>query len=123
MGNNVEESLASMITVTNMLEDLLKENTFLFGDKASAADYLIWPFIERFPGLLMMSDKLREAFTSEKFPKFFAWMDLMLADEAVKATGRTPQQHAEFVKRVKQGEEVAYDLDGKEYTIHASKSS
>jgi len=121
MGNNVEENISLMITFTNTLEELLKENNFLFGDSPSAADYLIWPFIERLPGVQLLSEKLKEAFTSEKFPAFFAWRDRMLADESVKATGRTPQQHADFVKRMKQGGEHVYDLNGKEYSIHAKK--
>jgi len=105
----------------NKLEELLKENSFLFGDKPSAADYLIWPYVERLPGAQILSDKLQEAITSEKFPAFFAWRDRMLADEAVKATVRTPQQHADFLKLYISGGEQVYDFDGKEYTIHARK--
>ena len=110
-----------MVTIINKLEELLKENNFLFGDKPSAADYLIWPYAERLPGAQILSDKLREAITSDKFPAFFAWRDRMLADEAVKATGRTPQQHADFAKLYISGGDQVYDLDGKDYTIHARK--
>lgn len=120
-GNNVEENIALMITVLRQLEQLLKEKKFLFGDKPSAADYLIWPHVERLPGIQMFCDKLQEAITRDKFPVFYGWMDQMLTDEAVKATSRTPQQHCDFMKLFSSGGEQVYDLDGKDYTIHARK--
>jgi len=103
------------------MEELLKESNFLFGDKPSAADYLVWPHVERLPGIQMFCDKLQEAISRDKFPVFYGWMDRMLADEAVKATGRTPQQHCDFMKLYSSGGEHVYDLDGKDYTIHARK--
>jgi len=110
-----------MTTFINTLEEWLKESNFLFGNEPSAADYLVWPFIERLPAGQLLSDKLQEAITSEKFPAFYAWINRMSADEAVKATGRTAQQHADYMKKMKQGGDPVYDLNGKEYTIHASK--
>lgn len=109
-----------MSAMLNKLEDLLKQNgSFLFGDKPAAADYLIWPHVERLPGVQMGNDKLREAITKEKFPVFYAWMDRMLADEAVKATSRTPEQHYNFMKKYVSGGEHVYDFDMKDYVIHA----
>ena len=110
-----------MITIINKMEELLKESSFLFGDKPLAADYLVWPHVERLPGIQMFCDKLQEAITRDKFPVFYGWMDRMLADEAVKATSRTPQQHCDFMKLYSSGGEHVYDLDGKDYTIHARK--
>ena len=118
----MDDNIASMIVMVNKLEELLKKNgNFLFGDRPLAADYLIWPYVERLPGGQIGIDKLREAITKEKFPIFFAWVDRMLADEAVKATSRTPQQHYDFTKSWISGGEHVYDHDGKEYTIYARK--
>lgn len=39
------------------LEELLKGNDFLFGDKPSAADYLVWPHIERLPGAQILGPR------------------------------------------------------------------
>ena len=118
----MDDNVASMCTILNKLEDLLKQNgNFLFGDKPCAADYLIWPHIERLPGVQIGVDKLRDAITKEKFPVFYAWMDRMLADEAVKATGRTPEQHYNFMKKYTSGGEHVYDLNMKDYSIHARK--
>jgi len=106
----------------NKLEDLLKQNgNFLFGDKPCAADYLIWPHVERLSAAQIVVDKLQEAITKEKFPVFYAWIDRMLANEVVKATSRTAQQHYEFMKRYLSGGEHVYDSDGKEYTIYARR--
>ena len=121
-GNNLDENIASMCGMLSKVEDLLKQNgNFLFGDKPCAADYLIWPHVERLPGGQMGIDKLRDAITKEKFPVFYAWMDRMMADEAVKATSRTPEQHYNFMKKYVSGGEHVYDLNMKEYTIHARK--
>ena len=116
----MDDNITSMVTVLNKLEELLKQSgNFFFGDKPCAADYLIWPHIERLPGVQMSVDKLQEAITKEKFPIFYAWMDRMLADEAVKATSRTPEQHYNFMKMYTTGGEQVYDLDMKDYTIYA----
>ena len=121
-GNNVDDSIPSMSAFLSKLEDLLKQNgNFLFGDKPTAADYLSWPHVERLPAAQIGNDKLRDAITKEKFPVFYAWMDRMLADEAVKATSRTPEQHYNFIKKFASGGEHVYDLNMKDYTIHARK--
>lgn len=118
----MEDNITSMVALLNKLEDLLKQNgNFLFGDKPCAVDYLVWPHVERLPGVQMRLDKLQEAITKEKFPVFYAWMDRMLDDEAVKATSRTPQQHYDFMMKYASGGEHVYDLNGKDYTIHARK--
>ena len=117
----MDENITSMVTVLNKLEELLKQSgNFFFGDKPCAADYLIWPHIERLPGVQMSVDKLQEAITKEKFPIFYAWMDRMLANEAVQATSRTPEQHYNFTKLYYiPGAEQVYDFDMKNYTIYA----
>ena len=121
MVSKLDGHLASMAAMVTQLEETLKQNgNFLFGDKPSAADYLIWPHVERLPVAQMMFGKLQEAIAREKFTVFYAWVDRMLADDAVKATGRTAQQHFESTKKYLAGEHV-YDLDGKDYTIHARK--
>ena len=118
----MDDNIASMSAMLSKLEDLLKQNgQFLFGDKPSAADYLIWPHIERLPGVQMHVDQLRDSITKEKFPIFYAWMERMLADEVVKATSRTPEQHYNFMKKYVSGGEHVYDLNMKDYTIHARK--
>jgi len=91
---------------------------FLFGDKPLPADYLIWPHIERLPGGQMGVDRLRDAITKEKFPVFYAWMDRMMANEAVKATCHTPEQHYNFMEKFMSGGEHVYDLNMKDYTIY-----
>ena len=119
-GNNVDDNITSMVTVLNKMEELLKQNSFLFGDKPCAADYLIWPHIERLPAVQMYVNKLQEAITKEKLPIFYAWMDRMLANEAVQATSRTPEQHYNFTKIYYiPGAEQVYDFDMKNYTIYA----
>ena len=115
------KNIAAMIAFTNTLKERLKENNFLFSNEPSAADYLVWSFIEQLPGVQILSDKLQEAITSEKFPAFYVWTNCMSADEVVKATGRTAQQHADYMKKMKQVGDPVYDLNGKEYTMHASK--
>lgn len=118
----MDDNIASMCTMLNKLEDLLKQNgDFLFGNKPYAADYLIWPHVERLPAAQMVVDKMQEAITKEKFPVFYAWVDRMLADEAVKATSRTPEQHCNFMKIYVSGGEHVYDFDMKDYIIYARK--
>ena len=116
----MNDNITSMVAMLNKLEELLKQNgNFLFGDKPHAADYLVWPHTERLLGVQMGVDKLQEAVTKEKFPIFYAWVDRMLADEAVKATSRTPEQHHDFMKAYAAGGDHVYDLDMKDYTIYA----
>ena len=117
----MDDNITSMVTMLYKMEELLKQNgKFLFGDKPCAPDYLIWPHIERLPGVQMYVDKLQEAITKEKFPIFYAWVDRMLANEAVRATSRTPKQHYNFTKiYYMPGVEQVYDFDMKDYTIYA----
>ena len=121
-GNNLDDNIASICAMLSKVEDLLKQNgNFLFGDKPLAADYLIWPHVERLPGGQMGVDRLRDAITKEKFPVFYAWMNRMMANEAVKGTCHTPEQHYNFMEKFMSGGEHVYDLNMKEYTIYARK--
>jgi glutathione S-transferase len=61
------------------LEDLLKQNTYLFGSEASFADYAIFPFIRQFAAVDLVW------FETSNYPKLRAWLNGWLESELFKS--------------------------------------
>jgi glutathione S-transferase len=61
------------------LEDLLKQNTYLFGSEPSFADYAIFPFVRQFAAVDAA------CFETSPYPKLRAWLNAWLESELFKS--------------------------------------
>jgi glutathione S-transferase len=69
------QNLLNCLKFISLIENLLEESTFLFGKKASFADFSIFPFIRQ-------CHKVdEERFTSSKLSKTLSWMDNISSSE------------------------------------------
>ncbi|CAF4331696.1 unnamed protein product, partial [Adineta steineri] len=82
-------------------------NTFFGGSKPAMIDYMLWPWIERFP---LLSEAGFEFNSDGKFPKFAAWIKAMEANEAVQKVKVPTETVKKFMEGYKQGK-PQYDFE------------
>lgn len=70
------------------------------------SDYMIWPFMERYPAKVNMTPAIK--LHEDKFPKLLAWTKRMLDDPAVRALINPNRIYQEFYEAKFEGH-VPYD--------------
>jgi len=82
-------------------------DTFFGGSKPAMVDYMLWPWVERFP---LLSDAGFQLNADGKFPKLAAWVEAMEADEAVQKVKVPLELTKKFMEGYKQGK-IEYDFE------------
>ncbi|XP_056291311.1 glutathione S-transferase omega-1-like isoform X1 [Pseudoliparis swirei] len=83
--------------LSKLNEDLVNKNTKFFGgDSITMIDYMMWPWFER-----LESFQLEQCLDGT--PDLTKWAELMLEDEAVKATMHSVDTHRAFQKTYAEG--------------------
>jgi len=89
-----------------LYESLLQKDYF-GGDQPGYADFMSWPWVERLNAVELMTDG-RVAVTSQKYPKFAAYIERMKSLPEIKAFYLDGATHLKFLKGVVSGN-VTYD--------------
>jgi pyrimidodiazepine synthase len=80
---------------------------FFGGSNPAMVDYMLWPWIERFPAL----KDYGYIFNADgKFPKLAAWIEAMEADPAVKRIRLSDASLRQFLESSHRGQTV-YDIE------------
>uniref|UniRef100_A0A8D8UH50 Pyrimidodiazepine synthase n=1 Tax=Cacopsylla melanoneura TaxID=428564 RepID=A0A8D8UH50_9HEMI len=112
MGEGVNAvTFAEVLTALEPLESELaaRGTPYLAGSSPGMVDYMIWPWIERLPVLAQIGGA-EFVLPQDKCAQIIKYSNLMKEDPAVKEYFLTPEQHAEHVKRRREGLLTAYDV-------------
>ncbi|CAF1378899.1 unnamed protein product [Rotaria magnacalcarata] len=82
-------------------------DTFFGGAKPAMIDYMIWPWFELLPALKNVGFALN---ADGKLPKLAAWIQAMLADEAVAKTKVSDEIIQKYVNSIQEGH-TNYDIE------------
>ncbi|KAL1455976.1 hypothetical protein WDU94_000735 [Cyamophila willieti] len=104
-------TFADVVTALQPLESELatRGTPYLAGSSPGMVDYMIWPWLERLPVLAQVGGS-EFTLPQDKCAHIIKYSALMKEDPAVKEYLLTPEQHAEHVKRRREGLLTAYDV-------------
>ncbi|CAF1196781.1 unnamed protein product [Adineta steineri] len=106
MRGDPKEGVADLNKNLKPYEEALT-NTFFGGSKPAMIDFMLWPWIERFP---LLSEAGFEFNSDGKFPKLAAWINAMEANEAVQKVKVPTETVKKFMEGYKQGK-PQYDFE------------